>query len=76
MCAHTNACPSWSLSARTLPLSISRSGIGVTNREVITIVTTGQERQALQGRDMAERPWLVERLLNGRLTSVQKPYVF
>ena len=47
---------------RILTLDITASGFGTTNHEVISIVTTGQERQALQGRDLAGRPWLVERL--------------
>jgi hypothetical protein len=48
--------------ARVLTLDITADGFGTSNQEVITITTTGRERQALHGQDLAGRPWVVQRL--------------
>jgi hypothetical protein len=55
---------SWSYDRGTqmLTLDMTASGFGQTNREVITIRTTGRENQALTGQDSAGRTWTVQRI--------------
>ena len=45
-----------------LTLDITAVGFGTSKQEVIQITTTGRERQALRGQDLAGRPWIVQRL--------------
>lgn len=47
---------------RTLTLDITAEGLGTSKQEVIKITTTGRERHALHGQDLAGRPWVVQRL--------------
>lgn len=47
---------------RVLTLDITADGFGTSNHEVIKITTTGRERQALHGQDLAGRPWTVQRV--------------
>lgn len=48
--------------ARTLTLDMTAEGFGTSNHEVIKITTTGRERDALYGQDLASRPWMVQRV--------------
>lgn len=55
---------SWSYDQRSqiLTLNVTATGIGPKNTEILRIRTTGRERGAIQGQDLAGREWTFQRV--------------